>query len=197
MAVNRSIPSQPGIDASNKLSFIGPVVFPMNRQCARLLGDRSFEIWHGGEPVPTSDTVNFAIPCAAPETMIEPLDGWTWQPLLVGAQESHHFSLQRPVIIFAVKQGGAGSRIKATVETPQDFPDCVSTIEEIKKVAKDLAAATIDRNSVVANAARKFFGLRTVVKDAGMTVSVSREEVAVRSLGKSQGRNDGTGRPCQ
>src|SRR5215467_2377449 len=98
----------------------------------------------------------------------------TRQPLLVCAQEIRYFSLQRAVITFAVKQGGAGSRIKATVETPQDFPDGVPTIEEIKEVAENFAAAAIDRNGIVEHAARRFFGLRTIMENAGIAVPVSR-----------------------
>src|SRR5215469_4982232 len=192
MAVNRSIPSQPAIDASNKLSFIGPVVFPMDRQRARLLGDRSFEIRHGREPVSAGNTINFAIPRAASKTVIKPFDGWTRQPLLVGAQAIRYFSLQRAVITLAVKKGGAVSRIKATVETPQDFPDGVPTIEKIKEVAENFATAAVDRNGIVEHAARRFLGLRTVMENAGIAIPVSREKVAARSLGKFRGWNDGS-----
>src|ERR1700740_2558794 len=106
----------------------------MQRQRARVLGDRPFEVWHRREPIPASDAVNLAVPRAASKTVIEPFDGWTRQPPVVAAQQIHHFSLQNAVITLAVKQSGAGSRIKATVETPQNFADRVFAVEEIKKV---------------------------------------------------------------
>src|SRR6516164_1931107 len=99
------------------------MVFPVEGQRTRMLGDRSFEVWHSGESIPASDTVNFAIPSAAPKAVIEPFDGWTRQPPLVATTEIHHLLLEGAVITLAVERGGAGSRIEATVETPQNFAD--------------------------------------------------------------------------
>src|SRR6516162_9593535 len=150
----------------------------MERQRARMLGDRSFEVWHGREPIPASDAVNLAVPRAASKTVIEPFDGWTRQPPVVAAQQIHHFSLQNAVITLAVEHGGAVSRIKATVETPQNFADRVSAIEEVKKVAKDFTASAINRDRVAENATRRYLGFRAIMLNASIAVSVSREKVA-------------------
>src|SRR6516164_5551434 len=129
MAISRPIPRKPAINAPNELCFIGTVVLPIEWQCARMSRDRSFQVWHGGEPIPAGDGVDLAIPCATPKTVIEPLDRWPRQPPLLAAQEIHHFSLQRAVVTLAVERRGAGGRIEATIETPQHFADHVSAIE--------------------------------------------------------------------
>src|SRR6516164_945209 len=118
VAVTRPIASQPAVNAPNELSFVGPMVLPMERQRARLLGDRSFEVWHCREPIPASNAVNLAIPGAAAKTVIEPFHGWSRQPPVVATQEIYNFSLQRAVITLAVESGCTRSRIKAAVETP-------------------------------------------------------------------------------
>src|SRR6516162_4120017 len=137
-------------------------------------GDRSFEVWHGGESIPAGDTVNLAIPRTAPKTVIEPFDGRARQPSIVATQKIHHFSLESAVITLAVEHAGAGTRIKTTIEAPQNFADRVSPIEQVKKIAKDFATTTIYRNRVTENPPRRFFGLRTVMENAGIAVSVSR-----------------------
>src|SRR6516162_2876530 len=144
------------------------MVFPVEGQRARMLGDRSFEVWHSGESIPASDTVNLAIPSAAPKAVIEPLDGRTRQPPLVATQEIHHLLFQGAVITLAVEHAGAGGRVEATVETPQNFVDRVSAIEEVKKVAKDFAATAINCDRVAEHAARRFLGFRAIMKNAGI-----------------------------
>src|ERR1700694_3727094 len=119
MAVNRGISSQPAVDAADQLGFVGPVVLPTQRQRARVLVDRSLEVWHAGEPVSAGNAVNLSIPRAAAKAVIQPFDGRARQSRLLAAQEVHHLSLKLAVITRVVERSGAGGRIELAVETPQ------------------------------------------------------------------------------
>src|SRR5437667_9588079 len=74
VTVNREISGQPTVDASDQLSFVGAMVLPRDRKCARMLGYRPFKIWHRSETVSTGDAVNLSIPRAAPKVVVKPFD---------------------------------------------------------------------------------------------------------------------------
>src|SRR5215470_4491344 len=144
MAVNGRISSQPAVDAPNQLGFVGTVVLPMERKCARVLGDRSLEVWHPGKPVATRDAVDLAIPRSAAEAVVKPFDGGARQLGLVAAQGIHHLPSESLIVTPAVEHCRAGSRIELAVEAPQQLIDRVFSIRKVKKVAKDLAASAVN-----------------------------------------------------
>ena len=166
------------------------MVLPAERKCARVLGDRSLEVWHRGKPVATRDAVDLAIPRSAAEGVVKPLDGRARQPGLVAAQDIHHLPFESAIVTPAVEHCRAGGRTELTVKTPQQLVDRVSSIRKVKKVAKDLAASAVNRNRVAEHAPRHLPGLGAVMENTGIPVPVGGEKVTAHSLDEFRGRND-------
>src|SRR5215813_16313 len=109
---------QPAVGTADQFGFVSAVVFPTQPECARMLGNRSLEVGHRGEPIPTRDAVNLAIPCAAATAVVQPLDRGTRQSALAAAEEINHLFFARVIVTSAVEGGGAGGRVKLAIEGP-------------------------------------------------------------------------------
>src|SRR5215472_5566085 len=166
------------------------MVFPAQRQRARVLGNRSLEVWHPGEAVSTGDAVDLSIPGAAAKAVVEPLDGRSRQPAFVTAQEIQYFSLEPSVIACPVEDRSAGGRIELAVEAPQDLVDRVLAVEQVEKVAKYFAASAVDRHRAVADTTGRLLDLRAVVENPVIAVSVSCKKIAASGLDELRGRDD-------
>src|SRR6266446_3138879 len=125
----------------------------MQRERARVFGDRSLKVRHAREPMPAGDTVHFPIPAAAPKPMIKPFDSGPRQPRVLAAHEIDHLSLEPAVITRAVKHCRAGGRIELAIETPQNFAYCVVAVTQIKEITKYLTTPAINGDCVAVNPA--------------------------------------------
>src|SRR5438034_10012832 len=109
----------------------------MQRERTCVLGDRSLEVGHGGEAIPSGDAIDLAIPRPTAKAVIKPFDGRARQPAFFAAQKLHDLPLEPAVIVPGVEHRSAGGRIESAIKAPQNLAYRVSAITQVKEITKN------------------------------------------------------------
>src|SRR5580704_14386366 len=179
VAVTRRIRREPRVGPADQLRFIRAVVFPGDRNDARMLGHSRLEKRQRYIPVRVVDVVDPPIPGPAPEIMIKPLDQGARQRRLRATDQRFELAFELTEIVFLVKGGSTGLRIELTVKGPEDLTRGIIPVEQIEKVAPDLAPAAIERHGIAVHSASALRAFGSVCKNAAPGISVGRKKIVI------------------